>query len=39
MTWLRTPDVLAALFESPPYSAVIESVPTGRVEVVRVAVA
>lgn len=36
-TWLSAFDVLPAKFESPAYVAVIELVPSGSVEVVRVA--
>jgi hypothetical protein len=39
ISWVRAIEVLAALFESPPYPAVIEFVPTGKDEVARVAVA
>ena len=39
MTWLTVFDVLPPLLESPEYTAVIESVPTGRVLVVMAAVA
>jgi hypothetical protein len=37
ITWLRTGEVLAAKWESPPYAAVIECVPTVSVDVVNVA--
>ena len=36
-TWLTAFDVLPPKFESPPYTAVIGSVPTFRVEVVKLA--
>ncbi len=36
-TWLMVTDVLAVKLVSPEYTAVIESVPAGRVVVVRVA--
>jgi hypothetical protein len=36
-TWLTAPDVLVARFVVPPYEAVIECVPTDRVDVDRVA--
>jgi hypothetical protein len=36
-TWVIAFDVLLAKFESPPYIAVIEFVPTGSVEVVKLA--
>jgi hypothetical protein len=37
ITWISTDDVLPALLESPPYTAVIESEPAGSEEVVSVA--
>lgn len=36
-TWLTAFDVLAAKFESPPYTALIVLVPAGSAEVVKLA--